>query len=94
VLNASKARRLLHAAADIHYVDRDWPAVLARVAPHGFTEWLSTGAVQRKRIDALACMTAALSSIQVPVRPPRFVRTAFVDALAREVGVDLGPAMG
>jgi hypothetical protein len=50
--------------------------------------WLPAGAVPQKRIDALACLSAAAAP-RPEVRRPALVRTLFLDALARECGVDL-----
>lgn len=53
-----------------------------------FRAWLPTGAVSQKRLDALACLSAAA----VPRSPsprPQPVRTLFLDLLADECGVSL-----
>ena len=94
VVSARSARAILSAAAGIHYVDRDWPAVLARcdAGGSGFAAWVESGAVARKRLDANACMAAALGEPGLRAKPASFVRTAFVDALAKELAIDLGPA--
>jgi hypothetical protein len=89
IVAASEARALLEAAAAFHYVDRDWPAVLAR-APHpAFAAWLPSGAVDLKRRDATACLSLALSGTHPAPPRPEFVRTIFFDALAKEVGVEI-----
>jgi hypothetical protein len=91
-LSAPEARALLRAARDIHYVDRDWPAILAGSGggPPGFGDWLTTGAVPRKQLDAVACIEAALGGRPQPPGRPEFVRTSFFDALARELGLERG----
>lgn len=94
-LAAADARALLRTAAATHYVERSWEelvetaplpaATLARLKV-----WLAAGQVAQKRIDARACLAAAMA--RRPARQPRpaMVRTVFVDALARQCGVTLG----
>jgi len=91
-IEGPEARALLRRAAGIHYVDRDWAPVCAAL-PAGarraaFRAWLEHGAVSQKRADALACVAAALrGGRELPARPA-FVRTCFVDSLARARGLD------
>jgi hypothetical protein len=91
-LEAAEARALLRAAAAIHYVERSWRSICAALAPaargHAVLAWLETGAVSQKRADALACLAAAIRGTGERPAPPPFVHTCFVDALARESGVD------
>lgn len=92
VLRPAAARTLLCAAARIHYVDRDWPAILTKCDP-GLAERVQANAVEQKRIDAVACLQAALHSAPEPhPEAPAFEPTVFVDALARELGISLDPA--
>ncbi len=94
VLGMADARTLLRAAAAAHYAERSWAGLL-RSAPlpaaarEALGAWLGAGQVAQKRIDASACVAAALAG--EPSRRPRpaMVRTRFVDALARDCGVAL-----
>jgi len=94
VVTGEGARALLNAASSIHYVERDWKSVVAAV-PEGLVSrallaWLETEAASQKQKDAVACMRVASAT---PVHPqharPELVGTCFLDALARECGVDL-----
>lgn len=91
-LEASEARALLGAAAAIHYVERSWRSICAALATaargKAFLAWLETGSVSQKRADALACLAAAIRGAGAPPAPPPFVRTCFIEALARECGLD------
>ena len=92
ILNQSEARALLNAARLIHYIERDWSSVVSAsgiAEAAAFERWLKSGAVARKRLDAEACVRAALEDRPAERERPRLVRTAFLDALARECGVDL-----
>jgi hypothetical protein len=96
IIGAMEARRLLRSAAAIHYVERDWTAILAAGADPerrlGLAEWLRTHEVAQKRLDAEACVGAALAGIRPAPASPALVRTAFLDVLARECSVDLDVA--
>ena len=94
VLTIADARALLRAAAATHYTERSWegligPAPLAAATLGRLTTWLDRGQVAQKRIDALACLASAAAGITAAQPRPRMVKTAFVDALARECGVTL-----
>lgn len=96
VLSPVEARALWVAARAIHYADRSWSALLAgdalpASARAGFAAWLKEGAVGQKRLDALACLTAATARPRDRRPSPGFVRTVFVDSLARDRGVVLDP---
>jgi hypothetical protein len=90
-LTAEQARAFLRAAAAIHYVDRDWPAILAGCdhEPDALSDWVAVGAVARKQLDAVLCLEAALTGGAAPRPRPLFERTLFIDALAGELGIDL-----
>jgi hypothetical protein len=94
LLDRQAAREVFEAAAAIHYVDRDWPALISACRPRPenerFLTWLPLGQVEQKKQDALLCMTAALCEGQPAIVRPTFVRTPFLDSLARERGIDLG----
>jgi hypothetical protein len=82
---------LLRAAASIHYVERLWRSVCAALADarrrSAFETWLESGAASQKRADALACLAAAVAG-RADWERPKHVQTCFVDALARECGLD------
>jgi hypothetical protein len=86
------ARSMLRAAARIHYVDRQWRSICEAMADAGrrraFETWLEGSAISQKRIDALACLEAAIRCGGERREPPPMVHTCFVDALARACGVD------
>jgi hypothetical protein len=86
------ARAMLRAAAAAHYIDRDWRLLCSSIPEarrrRTFEAWLETGALSQKRADALACLEAACAGAEARPAPPPFVRTCFVDALARECGID------
>lgn len=86
---------LLESARRLHYVDRTWPGIIAgagltRAAAGACAAWCASCAVPLKRIDARACLTAALRGGARP-RPVPPVRTVFLDALAAARGVRLPP---
>lgn len=99
VLSHPEARAVLLAAAQVHYVERSWDtlldgAPLPAAKLQRMKAWLRAGEVSQKRIDARACIAAALAG-GIVVRPrPAMVRTYFLDALARERGVAVDPATG
>ena len=103
ILSAGQARSLMQAAAECHYVDRTWDEVLRRsTARDPLSErqrqGLRDNCVDQKRADARACLVAA-TTWPKPAKQvrPEMVRTRFVDALARECGVELrsrGPGRG
>jgi hypothetical protein len=91
LIDKSEAVAVREAAQGIYYVDRTWQAILAAL-PQRLRDrtraLLPVAALSVKRLDALACVEAAVRT--APRRParPRRVRTAFLDALALECGVD------
>lgn len=93
IVSRAGARALLKAASSIHYIDREWRSVsaagLAGVESRAFAAWLEKGAVSQKHEDALACMRAATGKAAVRRDRPQPVHTSFLDALAKECGVDL-----
>lgn len=93
VLAPEEARVVRAAAAGIYYTERSWEAVIGAASLPGVAEarlrgWLPSGAVSQKRMDALACLSAAAAPCPPAARPP-LVRTLFLDLLARECDVDL-----
>lgn len=94
-IGAAEARALLKAAASIYYVDREWAAVCAAAGTDAFEAWLAAeGTVPQKRADALACLRAATARPAVREPRPKLVHTCFLDALARECGVELETPAG
>jgi hypothetical protein len=89
VLSRREAKAILKAARNIHYVDRVWASLVEADAYPAFRRWLRTGRVEQKRIDALECLRAAAGEAGRPAAAPDHARTAFLDALARECGIDL-----
>lgn len=89
IIQPCNARALLRAASGIHYVDRDWPAILRDVDPFDAHDrlrmWLPTGAVAQKHLDALDCLAAARTKVTVPRPLPIMVRTPFLDVLERDL---------
>ena len=92
IIGRKEARALLNAAASIHYIDRDWQSVRAAApgsaSSRAFETWLE-GAVSQKHEDAVACIRAAIEDAAVGRTRPQLVHTCFLNALARECGVDL-----
>lgn len=92
VLSPTHARDALQAAKRIHYVDRDWEALLGQTAipsPRGtaLLEWIEARGLSQKRIDALACLDVATRGAFTTEPPPPMVRTSLLRALARECGL-------
>jgi hypothetical protein len=102
VLWPEEARHVHAAAASIYYAERTWEAVLEETnrapsppdrGPTGtrLSTWLSGVSLSQKRIDALACLSAAAAGRRAPATRPAAVRTLFLDLLAHEAGVNLDP---
>lgn len=95
IVAGAGARAILAAATAQHYADRCWASL---PAPAGFHDWVRDGAVSVKAADARQCLTVAMSlPAGRPPPRPRPVRSAWLDALARDCGVDLArrqPAPG
>ena len=87
---------LLRAAAAIHYVDRTWAEILATAAlpprdTRRLDPWLGANAMEQKRIDARACLRAALEAGDRRPPPLSPIRTVFLETLARACSVRLPP---
>lgn len=86
-VTVAEARALMAGARRVHYVDRGWDEIvagsgLARERGELLVRWLAGHVVPQKRLDAHACVAAALApATTAPARPP-MVRTVFLDALA------------
>ncbi|MEA3030513.1 MAG: hypothetical protein QOG13_1838 [Sphingomonadales bacterium] len=101
IVSGEEARALLKVAASIHYIDREWTLVCAAAGGgtrmRAFETWLEKEGVSQKHIDAVACVRVAIEQASAAQARPQLVRTCFLDALARECGLDLerpgpGPA--
>jgi hypothetical protein len=94
-LDRAAVEALLRSAKGFHYLDRTWPDVIAAASLPGSAAHLADRigrlAVGQKRIDALACVEAALRPGAAPAYPVSPVRTIFLEALAEACGVRLGP---
>lgn len=94
IVSPHEAREALQAAKAIHYADRDWPSLLTNTnisarRQRVILDWIEDRGVSQKRLDALACVDAAVAP-GLRTRPaPPMVRTSLLTALARECG--LGP---
>ena len=90
IVTGQEARKLMRAARAIHYVDRDWALIAAGASlPPEIGERCAGQAVEQKRIDARACIAAALAPADPEARRPEAVRTVFLDALAQACGTPL-----
>ncbi len=94
-IGRGEVEALLESARRLHYVDRTWRGIIAgadltRAATEACEAECAAHAVPLKRIDARACLTAALHPPphRRPVPP---VRTVFLEALATARGVRLPP---
>lgn len=95
-VSRDEAGALLRAAGAIHYVDRTWAEILAAAEPASpaigrLEPWLGDNAVEQKRIDARACLRAALKSGNLRPPPLSPIRTVFLKTLARACSVRLPP---
>lgn len=91
VLDRETHLELLETAKALHYKDRTWPTLLAGdPARPRLADWLPTGRVDRKRLDAVAMLEAIgrfLDEGRTPEAPAfRFVATAFWQAFTRAAG--------
>ena len=96
VVDISTGRLLLTTAADMFYKTRTWASVLEALDSCGssaagnqlrrFEDWLPSGRVNLKQIDALACIDVAMAlrpeAVPRPASPPM---TSFVAALMDQV---------
>lgn len=91
LLCAEEAKAIRAAAAAIHYVERSWDAVFERAPPAAAARLRSAlpqVETPLKRLDALRCVRAAVSGLRPAAPRPEAVRTAFLDALALDCGLD------
>ena len=89
-LDATTARALLSHARSIHFARRTWEGLLADwpgacSVVRWFETWLPEGKVDIKRVDALACLHAALTLVGAPEPRDPPPPTAFTAALQRWV---------
>ena len=91
LINASTVRRLRSIVHEIHFSDRDWPAMEKACLAEGLVDVpafrrLQAMHVPLKRHDALACLAAARAWSE-PARPcPAPPETVFIRRLAEEAG--------
>lgn len=95
VVDVGAGRRILAAARNFFYKDRTWPRVLKALAGAGalspaqsraLEDWLPSGGVNLKQIDALACLERALLVDPSQLEPRPFPpMTAFATYLADQV---------
>ena len=93
------ARRLRAIAREIHFAERDWPAIGAAWGAEGSVD---RGTLKRieamhvplKRLDALACLDAALGAPGPARRRPAPPATCFIADLASELGLESAAARG
>ncbi len=93
IADRAAAAALLNAARRIHYVDRSWRGILAgsglaRAEAARIEQWAARHEVAQKRIDARACLAAALAP-GPPPPPVSPIRTVFLEALAKACAVRL-----
>ena len=93
VIEVAAGRCILRHASTMFYKERTWPGLLDAVAEspgpgpgavRAFEDWLPSGYVNLKQIDALACLRQALVA---PPQPPRPMPpdTLFTQALEDQV---------
>lgn len=88
-IDPRRARRIRERVHDIHFADRDWPAMGAACSAEGLVDEARFARVAAlhvplKRLDALACLEAALAPAprRAAARPPP--DTCFIRALLRQ----------
>ncbi len=91
-LTVEEAREALRAAKAIHYAERDWPRLLGMTSivtlrQQQILQWVESLNLSQKRLDALACLNAAVRGAFRQMLPPPMVRTSLLEALARECGL-------
>ena len=96
LLDVQAARRIRAVAHDVHYADRDWPAleqacVSARLIDRTQFGHLAANHVQLKRFDALRCLEAAVRAGAEDRTPVAVPRTWFIRSLAQQLEVALEP---
>lgn len=92
-IDAQFGRRLLKTAAQAFFRDRAWPELILSMAADGFEAqsraleaWLPSGQVDLKRMDALACLDAALAfDGSQQLAPPAPPQTLFATALEGQI---------
>jgi len=97
LIGPERARRIRSAVHDIHYVDRDWPAmeqvcVAAGLIGRDHFRRFAKMHVELKRADALRCLDVAAAETRPRARraPPL---TCFTRELARQRGVSWPPRL-
>ncbi|HEV2867219.1 MAG TPA: TfuA domain-containing protein [Allosphingosinicella sp.] len=82
------ARRIRSLAREIHFSDRDWPAIAQSYGADGpALQRLEAMHIPLKQQDALACLAAALGPAPEAAAPRATPRTCFIAELASQRGV-------
>lgn len=94
VPTAKAIRALAH---DLHYEDRDWPALEQACVTAGLIDAnrfrrLAASHVQLKRLDALLCLEYAVRDLPGNPSPVSVPRTWFIRSLAQQLGMALEPS--
>jgi hypothetical protein len=91
IIDVAVARRLRRVAADLHFQDRTWPAILAQARERdaeALNRWLPEGRIDLKALDAAACVKAALAAPPAAATS-QVSETVFTEGLARQVAEGL-----
>jgi hypothetical protein len=88
LIASATARRIRSLAREIHFSDRDWPAIAQACGADGAAvQRIEAMHVPLKQQDALACLAAALAPAPQGAPRPATPRTCFIAALAAQRGV-------
>lgn len=92
-LDSHEARLILFAATMQHFSEREWSLVLRESSLPVSRQleidlWVAENCVSQKRLDALACIEAAIAVDLNAVAAPEMIWTSLVTALARERGLN------
>lgn len=92
-IDSCEARLILSAAASQHFSEREWSLVLQEtsLSPSRQQEirlWIADNCISQKRLDALACIEAAIAENTNTVAAPKMIWTSLVTALAQERGLN------
>lgn len=90
LIEVEQARRIRAAAACIHFSDRDWPLLGSVLTTGGLCDAATAAQLERlhvplKRLDALACLNAAICANAGDSRPAAPPITYFVAELLKRV---------
>lgn len=87
LLDCARARKIRSVAHQIHFADRDWPAIERACAMAGIDASADMGGLRQaqvalKRTDALLCLEVSLTAPRT-LATPRVPRTRFIRELAQ-----------